>query len=82
MIECCANCKKCIAIPRNNRYGDIDYFCIATGYYLHGILKDRSKVKRFSPGGKELECQYEASNGNFHKGAYYEYGDKTGKKIR
>lgn len=62
MTECCINCKHCIATPKNNRYGDIEYFCIATGYFLHGVTKDRNKVKRYSPGGKELECQYEKSS--------------------
>lgn len=59
MIECCANCKHCMPIPRNNSYGDIDYFCMVNSYYLHGINKDRNKVKHFSPGGKELKCKYE-----------------------
>lgn len=57
--KCCRNCKNLIACPRNNRYGDVDYFCLITGYYTSGIDKDISKVKRFSPGGKELSCQWE-----------------------
>ena len=59
MIECCANCKHLISTPKNNRYGDMEHFCIATGYFTYGINKDRNKVKRFTPGGKELECKYE-----------------------
>lgn len=59
MIECCANCKHCISIPRNNRYNDIDYLCLITGYFICGIYKDRNMIKRFTPGGKELECKYE-----------------------
>lgn len=62
MIECCANCKYCLAYPRNNRYGDIDYLCKVTGYFLHGINKDRTKVKHYTPGGRELECKYERKN--------------------
>ena len=59
MTECCNNCRYCISTPKDNKYGDIEYFCLATGYFLHGINKDRNKIKRFSPGGKELECRYE-----------------------
>ena len=59
MIECCANCKHCIDFPKNNRYGDVEHLCLVTGYFTHGINKDRNKVKHFSPGGKELECKYE-----------------------
>lgn len=59
MIECCANCKYLVSTPKNNRYGDIENFCLITGYYLHGIHKDRNKIKHFSPGGKKLECKYE-----------------------
>ena len=60
-VECCANCKYCVSTPKNNRYGDVEHFCLATGYYLYGVNKDRNKVKRFAPGGKELECKYERS---------------------
>jgi len=59
LIECCANCKHCIGTPKNNSYGDIEYFCFVTGYFLHGVNKDRHTVRRFTPGGKELECRYE-----------------------
>ena len=59
MVECCANCKHCLAYPRNNRYRDVDYLCVATSYFVHGIHNDRNKVKHFTPGGKELECKYE-----------------------
>ena len=59
MVECCANCKHCVSIPKNNRYNDVEHFCMITGYFLHGINKDRHKVKHFTPGGKELECKYE-----------------------
>lgn len=58
-IECCANCKYCLAYPRNNRYGDINYLCVATTYFVYGIHKDRTKVRRYTPGGRELECKYE-----------------------
>lgn len=59
MVECCANCKYLVSTPKNNSYGDVDNFCLVTGYYLHGINKDRNKVKRFTPSGKELKCKYE-----------------------
>ena len=59
IIKCCNTCKHLIAFPRNNGYGDVDYLCIKTGYFVHGRDKDVSKVKRFSPGGKELKCEWE-----------------------
>lgn len=58
-IKCCLNCRNCIPIPRNNKYGDIDYLCLVHTYFLHGVKKDITKVKRYSPGGRELECRYE-----------------------
>lgn len=59
MIKCCANCKNCVAIPRNNSYNDIDYLCVISSYFVIGIHKDISKVKHLTPGGRELECKYE-----------------------
>lgn len=59
MIECCANCKHLISTPKNNRYGDVEHFCLSTGYYIHQIYKDKNKIKHYTPGGKELECKYE-----------------------
>lgn len=59
MIECCANCKHCVSMPKDNRYGDIEHFCLINGYYLHEVNRDRNNIKRFSPNGKELECIYE-----------------------
>lgn len=58
-IACCANCKHCLEYPRGNRYGDIDYMCVINGYFMHSINKDISKIKHFTPGGRELECRYE-----------------------
>jgi hypothetical protein len=58
-VECCANCKWLEQTPRNNRYGDTDNFCIYLGYYCTGIYKDRNKVRHFTPGGRELKCNYE-----------------------
>ncbi len=43
-VECCLNCKYCVSFPRNNRYGDIDYFCMVTEFFLHGVRKDRNKL--------------------------------------
>lgn len=64
MVECCANCKHCVDYSKNNRYGDVEHLCLVTGYFIQGFNKDRNKVKRFSPGGKELECKYERREGN------------------
>ena len=58
-VECCENCKHMVEFPKNNSYNDIDYFCLVNGYFLHGIKKDRTTIKRYSPGGKALECRYE-----------------------
>lgn len=58
-IDCCANCKHLLAFPKNNSYGDVDHLCIKTSYYCSGIYKDIHKYKRYSPGGKELKCEYE-----------------------
>ena len=57
--RCCKNCKNLVGYPRNNSYGDIDYLCIKTGYFCSGITKDATKVQRFSPGGKLLDCVWE-----------------------
>ena len=48
MIECCANCKYLVSTPKNNRYKDVEHFCLATGYFAHGINKDRNKIKHFT----------------------------------
>ena len=58
-IECCANCQNCVAYPKNNRYGDVDCMCLINGYYVGTVNKDRSKIRRFSPSGRELVCRYE-----------------------
>lgn len=57
--ECCATCKYCLAYPRENRYGDVDYLCAVTGYFMHSIHKDIHTIRQFSPGGRELECRYQ-----------------------
>lgn len=58
-VECCQNCRYCIELPRGNRYEDVDYMCGIDGYYLASITADRNKVRRYTVGGKELECRYE-----------------------
>lgn len=58
-VECCANCTHLISFPRGNRYGDIDHLCVVTGYFTMSIYKDRRKVRHFTPGGRELKCQYQ-----------------------
>lgn len=57
-VECCANCQWLVQTPKNNRYGDIENFCICTGYFCAGIYKDRNKVRHYTPGGRELNCRY------------------------
>ncbi len=58
MIRCCRNCANLVDIPRKNSYGDIDHLCLATSYYTTGIDKDITKVKRYTPGGRELKCEW------------------------
>lgn len=58
LVKSCNNCTNLVLFPKNNRYGDVDYFCIETGYYVTGKDKDVTKVKRYSPGGKELKCKW------------------------
>lgn len=58
-IECCANCKHLISTPKNNRYGDMEHFCLSTGYFVIEIYKDRNKCRHLTPGGRELNCTYE-----------------------
>lgn len=58
-IECCANCRYRLDYPRNNKYGDVDYLCVISGYFMIDIYNDNRKIKRYSPGGKELKCRYE-----------------------
>lgn len=62
MIKCCDNCANLIPYPRNNKYSDVDYLCIKTGYFVSGRDKDITKVKRYSPGGKELECKWKSKD--------------------
>lgn len=60
MIKCCANCKNCVAIPRNNSYNDSDYLCVINSYFVIGIHKDINRIKHLTPGGgRELKCKYE-----------------------
>ena len=61
-IKCCATCRHLVQTPKNNRYGDVENFCIATGYYCIAIYKDREKIGMYVPGGKKLECRYERKN--------------------
>ena len=60
----CNNCKNLIPCPRNNKYGDVDYLCIISGYFVVGRDKNIEKVKRYSPGGKELSCKWEGKSEN------------------
>lgn len=58
MIENCLNCQYCIPIPRNNKYGDIDYLCAVNEYFISNLKIDHRKIKQYSPGGKELKCTF------------------------
>ena len=58
-VECCANYKYLIDYPKGNKYRDVEHFCVITGYFTHAIHKEGRKIKRFTPGGRELECRYE-----------------------
>lgn len=58
-IECCANCKHCMAFPKNNKYGDIEYLCLIHGYFMFEIHKDHRKIRQYTTGERELECKYE-----------------------
>lgn len=62
MVKCCRSCANLVDYPKNNRYGDIEYLCIVTGYFATGIDKDISKIKRYSPGGRELQCEWNGKN--------------------
>lgn len=59
--RCCLNCKNLVQFPRGNSYGDIDYLCIKTGYFVVNVGADVKKIKRYTPGGKELVCCHESS---------------------
>lgn len=59
--RCCLNCKHLVQFPRGNSYGDIDYLCIKTGYFVVNVGADVKKIKRYTPGGKELVCCHESS---------------------
>lgn len=58
MRKCCRSCANLVPCPRNNRYGDVDYLCKATGYFVPGVDRDISKIRRYSLGRKELKCEY------------------------
>ncbi len=58
MVKCCNNCANIIPYSKNNSYGDADYLCIKTGYFVTGRDKDITKIKRCTPGGKELTCEW------------------------
>lgn len=66
-IDCCANCKNLVSTPKGNRFGDMEHFCMKTGYLVSQIYKDTHKYKRYTPGGKELNCEYEREDENAAK---------------
>ena len=61
MHKCCANCRWYSRKDKNNKYGDVEHFCIATGYFMLSseIYKNIENVKMYAPGGRELVCKYE-----------------------
>lgn len=60
-VKCCRNCRNLISIPKDNRFNDVDHYCMVSTYFTHGIDKDITKIKRYTPGGKELECRWESA---------------------
>lgn len=56
--HCCNNCANRIDYPKKNAYGDVEHLCTKTGYFVSGLDKDVDKIKRYSPGGKELPCEW------------------------
>lgn len=58
-IDCCLTCSHLVSNPKNNRYGDMEHFCLKTGYLVSLVHKDVHKYKHLSPTGKELPCNYE-----------------------
>lgn len=58
IVRCCNNCANLIDYPKNNSYGDVQHLCIKTGHFVTGADRDIIKVKRYSPGGKELPCSW------------------------
>lgn len=59
MLKCCANCRNHAFLLKENRYKDIETFCMVNGYFTSYIFKDIRKIKIYSPGGKELECKFQ-----------------------
>lgn len=60
MKECCANCKYLLTYPKNNKYGDVESLCVATGYFVSNIYVDRNTIIMKTPGGRKLKCKYES----------------------
>lgn len=60
--KCCRNCYNLIDYPKKNSYNDVQHLCIVTGYFTTGIDKDITKIKRFSPGGKKLKCEWKGGS--------------------
>lgn len=58
MVCNCKNCGNLVESPKNNSFKDIEHFCLVTGYFVTGIDKDSTKVKRYTPGGRELPCSW------------------------
>lgn len=79
--KCCRNCGNLMEYPKNNRYGDISHLCLATGYFTSGVDKDIAKVKRYSPGGKELKCQWKQNRSRKGNGNNGENKEKSTKKL-
>ncbi len=57
-VKCCRNCDHLVDYQKKNHYGDVEHLCLVTGYFASGIDKDITKIKRYTPGGRELNCQW------------------------
>ena len=67
-IECCDTCAHLLAFPRKNAYGDVDYLCPISTYYVANRKADIHKYKKYSPGGRELPCHYKKkSNSDYER---------------
>lgn len=59
-LTCCANCKHLAYYPKRNRYGDIDFLCMSTSYFILSVLDDMNNIRISTPGGRKLECKFES----------------------
>ena len=53
--RCCLNCKNLVQFPRGNSYGDIDYLCFKTGYFIVNVGADVKKRTRLLPRKQQIK---------------------------